>query len=481
MLDRVVREAAGRHPDLLAVAIGDERLTYRELDVESDRVAAGLLGGGLVAGDVVALRLPTGLDYVIAYVGCSKAGVICAGINPSLAEPEQEALVEALSPSLVISDAAPSLDPGLAPHLEPDPQRPVAIVFTSGSTGRPKAAMFRSRQLEAVMRIDLGPDAAARRSTGGPMLAATQLPHVGFMTKLPWYLATGSTIWMLRTWRADDVLRLVSQTAMTTIGGVAPQIALLARSPLADSLDLSCVQQLVVGGAMSSPALVRLARTRFHAGYSIRYSSTESGGVGLATDPAAPDDEVLHTIGRPRPGVEAMVVDDRGDQLPDGEIGELVTRSDAQMDGYWNDAAATAEVIRDGWLHTGDLAARDATGCFRLMGRRREIYIRGGYNVAPAEVEAVLADHPAVADVAVVPRHDDVMGEIGVAVVVPRVGREPPTLDDLRGFAGPRLARWKLPEALLTIDALPLTAMAKLDRAALARLAETEPDAPGRR
>ena len=148
------------------------------------------------------------------------------------------------------------------------------------------------------------------------------------------------------------------------------------------------------------------ARERFGAEYSIRYSSTESGGVGLATAFDAPDSEALHTVGRPRPGVEVRIADDRDRPVPIGEVGELQLRSDAVMDGYWGDPDGTAAALTaDRWLRTGDLARiDDDSGASCCAGRRTEMYIRGGYNVFPSEVEAVLTDHPEVLDVAVAPR-----------------------------------------------------------------------------
>jgi acyl-CoA synthetase (AMP-forming)/AMP-acid ligase II len=340
----------------------------------------------------------------------------------------------------------------------------VAIVFTSGTTGVPKGALFRSRQLEAVTRIDLGA-IAEEWGGGGPLLASTQFSHIGVMTKLPWYLRTQSCIVALERWQADDVLRTIARHRIGSIGGVAPQIALLLRSPLVDELDLSCVCSLIVGGAMSPPALVREARERFRAPYSIRYSSTESGGVGLGTSFEADDDEALHSIGRPRPGVEVRITQDS----------ELCIRSSAQFSEYWRDPTATAATIDDdGWVHTGDLATIEDDGLVRINGRAKEMYIRGGYNVAPAEVESVLGEHPSVAQVAVAARPDDVMGEVGVAFVVARDGVAAPTLDELRAHGADRLAPWKLPEAVLVVDELPLTPMQKLDRTALARLARLE-------
>ncbi|NDH75756.1 MAG: MBL fold metallo-hydrolase [Actinobacteria bacterium] len=189
----------------------------------------------------------------------------------------------------------------------------------------------------------------------------------------------------------------------------------------------------------------------------------------------ADDDEALHSIGRPRPGVEADIRDENGDPLPDGEVGELWLTSPAVMSGYWNDPAGTAETLVDGWLRTGDLATRDDNGIFRLRGRVKEMFIRGGYNVYPMEVEGVLLDHPAVAEIVLVPRPDPVMGEIGVAVIVPVDPSAPPTLDDLRVHGEATLAHHKLPEAIRVVAELPRNASDKIDRRALARVEAEHP------
>jgi acyl-CoA synthetase (AMP-forming)/AMP-acid ligase II len=358
-----------------------------------------------------------------------------------------------------------------------DPERLVAVAFTSGTTGRPKGAMFTNRELVAVTDADVGD----RWGGGGHLLAATQLAHVGFMTKLPWYLRLGTTTHLLERWRAGDVLSLIERHRMTSIGGIAPQVALMLRHPDFDRYDLSCVETIIMGGAASPPALVREARQRFGAAYSIRYSSTESGGIGLGTAFDADDDEALHTVGRPRPAVAVSIRDDDGHPVPEGEVGALWLRSPTQMRGYWRDPEATAAALVDGWLRTGDLARLDERGLVHLAGRATEMYIRGGYNVHPAEIEAVLGEHPAVAAVAVVPRPDPVMGEIGVAVVVPSDPVEPPTLETLRAFAADRLAHHKLPEAVRAVAELPLTAMQKVDRRVLvAHEASTASD-PGTR
>ena len=303
----------------------------------------------------------------------------------------------------------------------------MAIVFTSGTTGLPKGAVFCERQLAAVAAADTGGAWAAPGEPGPAMLASTQFAHIGFTTKLPWYLRLATRTHILGRWRADEALRTIAEQRMPSIGGVAPQLALMVRSPEAARHDWDHVKTIVVGGAASPPALVAAVRELFGAAYSIRYSSTESGGCGTGTAFDADDEEALHTVGRPRPGIEVTVRDDEGWVTPDSEVGELWLRSPTQMAEYWRDPEATAAAITpDGWLRTGDLARIDGRGLVRLAGRAKEMFIRGGYNVYPAEVEAALAAHPAGAEVAGVPRPDPVMGEIGVAVVVPRDPAAPP-------------------------------------------------------
>jgi acyl-CoA synthetase (AMP-forming)/AMP-acid ligase II len=202
----------------------------------------------------------------------------------------------------------------------------------------------------------------------------------------------------------------------------------------------------------------------------VRYSCTEAG-IGCGTAFTDPDEDAEISVGRPQPGVRLSIVNEGGDPVPDGEIGEVCLGSPAVMQGYWRNSSANADVFTaDGSVRTGDLGWIDEAGRLRLAGRGRERYVRGGYNVHPMEVEAVLADHPDVAAVAVVSRSDPVMGEVGVAVVVPRVGATPPDLAALRQFASDRLARYKLPDDLVVLTSLPLTAGEKIDRRALERL-----------
>jgi len=458
LLPESITCAAERFGDRDALIFeGRPPVTFAELHERSDRTASALAHAGVEEGTVAALAMPSSADYVVAYLALAKLGAITAGINTRMSGGERRRVLERLQPDLVV-DSLDSRD-GSLPPLPPDPDRVVTIVFTSGTSGEPKGAVFTNRQLEAITRIDAG--GMDVWGTGGPMLGGTQFCHIGFMTKVQWYLRTGCTLLGQERWRAADALRLIDRYRVPGVGGVAAQLALMLRDPDFDRYDFSCVQSIFVGGGPSPPELIREARARFGAPYSVRYSSTETGGLCTATALDAPEDEVLHTVGRPRPGIEVRIADG----------GEVVVRSPTAMVGYWRDPERTAQAIdADGWVRTGDLGEFDDQGRLRIVGRATDMYIRGGYNVHPQEVESVLVEHPDVAAIAVAPRHDAVMGEIGVAVVVAREPDDPPTLDDLRAFAGERLAGYKLPEAVHVVDALPITSMDKLDRAALRRL-----------
>lgn len=493
MLTEISRRAAVDFADTPAFVTDPEpngswSITYAELDRAADEAAAGLASRGIGERSVIALVLPSVVDYVVLFLAAARLGAVTAGLNPRFRPAETRGGLAVLRPDLVITTAGLAegadsvacpvevIDPGssaataaatfrvadAAPvaALPADPERPVCICFTSGSTGQPRGAWYANRQLTRIAELDTG----GAWGGGGHGLSSTQFAHVGFMTKLPWMIATGRTTHLLDRWRADAVLDLIVRHRMPAVTGVAPQIALLLQLPQITDHDFDHVQAIVVGGAASPPALVHRAREVFGAPYSIRYSSTESGGIGIGTALDATDEEALHTIGRPRPGVEAEVRDAEGAPVPDGDVGELWLRSGAMMSGYWNDPEGTAEAIVDGWMRTGDLALVDPTGAFRLQGRVKEMFIRGGYNVYPMEVESVLLEHPSIAEICVIPRPDEVMGEIGVAVVVPVDGAAEPTLDELRAFGAELLSHHKLPERLRVVGALPRNASDKVDR-----------------
>jgi acyl-CoA synthetase (AMP-forming)/AMP-acid ligase II len=490
MLGEVTSEAARRFGDSpIYVAAGGWPLSYKELDQLSSEVAAGLRRRGVRSGDVVALALPAVPEYAVAYLGAAKAGAITAGVNPRLSAPERASVLEVAGPRLVLATAELAPDHGDIVEVVPaghagamlsglrtpdgdtstipdDADRPVAIVFTSGTTGAPKGALFGNHQLAAICAIDVGD----RWGGGGRSLIGTATAHLGFMTKLAGNLRQGGTAFFTGRWRADEALRLTAEHRMTSIGGIPTQVALMLRDADFDRYDLSSVRAIVVGGGPATPALVREARQRFDAPLMVRYSCTEAA-IGIGTALTDPPEDAEVSVGRPLKGVELVLLDGSDQPVPPGEVGAVCLRSPAVMTGYWHEPEATrAAFTADGYVRTGDLGWRDEAGRLILAGRTKEMYVRGGYNVYPLEVEGVLAGHPAIAAVAVVARPDAVMGEKGVAVVVPRDPRHRPDLDELRAFAAPRLAAYKLPEELRVVDELPLTAMEKVDRRALTAL-----------
>jgi acyl-CoA synthetase (AMP-forming)/AMP-acid ligase II len=435
--------------------------------------------------------LPSIPEYVVAYLAAAKVGAVTAGVNARLSPPERAGVLEVAAPRLVLATAelAPTeqAPPGevvevhpaervddvlaalrtreeVAPVVPDDPERPVAVIFTSGTTGAPRGAWFCNRQLAAITAIDVGDRWGPG---GGRALAGTSLAHLGPMTKLAGNLRQGATAFLTHRWRADEALRLTAEHGMTSVGGIPTQVALMLRVPDFERYDLSALRAMVMGGGPATAALVREARARFGVPLAVRYSCTEAA-IGVGTAFTDPEEDAELSVGRPLAGVTLSVLDDDDRPVPAGDVGALCLKSPAVMSGYWRDPDATAAAFtRDGAVRTGDLGWVDEQGRLRLTGRSKEMYVRGGYNVYPMEVEAVLAEHPGVAAVAVVPRPDAVMGELGVAVVVPRPERARPVLEELRAFASGRLAAYKLPEELRVVDALPLTAMEKVDRRAL--------------
>lgn len=487
MLAATLREAAQRFGGSPAFETADGwTLSYEELERVSDAVAAGFAARGVRAGDVVGLVLPPGPEYAISYLAAAKLGAITAGVNDRLTSGERDAVLAIAQPRLVLAapgftatdydsievEPASSVEALLADirgteipaELADDPDRPVAIIFTSGTTGTPKGALYSNRQLTFITHNDVGDTWGG----GGRSLNGASFAHLGFMTKLEGNLRRGGVVYLMTRWNARGALELMSRVRMTTAGGVPTQLALMLRQPDFDDYDLSSVEFIVTGGGPLTPGLAQEARERFRAQLATRYSCTEAG-IGLGTAFDDPDEDAVVSVGRPHPAVELGVFDDDDHPVTVGEVGAVCLRSAATMTGYWQDPEATrAAYTADGYVRTGDLGWVDDKGRLRLVGRSKEMYVRGGYNVYPVEVEGVLSTHPGVAAVALVPRADSVMGEIGVAFVVPRDPAAPPTLDALREFGRDRLAAYKLPEDLRVVESLPLTAMEKIDRRALA-------------
>jgi acyl-CoA synthetase (AMP-forming)/AMP-acid ligase II len=264
------------------------------------------------------------------------------------------------------------------------------------------------------------------------------------------------------------VLAAIEREGIVNLGAFPTQAIMLLDHPDRARRDLSSLRSVLLGGAPSSPALIRRVQETFGARVAVRYSSTE---VGIATGslPDDPIDVLSTTVGKPTPGVELRIVDGEGRAVATDEIGQVIVRSPATMRGYWRDPETTAAVLdAEGWVHTGDLGWLDGAGYLHLRGRQSEMFIRGGFNVYPAEIEDLLARHPKVARAAIVGLPDDVFGEVGWAFVVPREAADPPKLSELRAYVGDELASFKRPDGLTLLPELPLTPMFKVDKKALA-------------
>ena len=502
----VLRAAATANADVEAyvepaTATAPRRaLTFAAWDRAADGVAGLFDAAGVGRGSVVCLVLPSSIDYMVCYAAAARLGAVTSGVNPRLGAAEVRSILERTLPTVTVVDdgadlpggpvgrplrrsealaAADGPPPPAFPALEPTD--PVAVVWTSGTTGLPKGAVFDHRRLAAVAA---GTDTLSE--PGDRRLSPLPFAHVGSMTRTWDEAANGITTVITPTpWKAADAVRVMAEERITVAQGVPTQWALVMAHPDLAAADVSALRVAGTGASRAPAELVEAMRTRLGVPVVVRYTSTEAS-LGTGTVPGDPDGLVAVSVGRPVPGVELAVVDDDGAPVGVGEVGRVRLRSAAVMLGYWGgpptgpgaegvvyDGAATRAVLADdGWLTTGDFGRLDEGGNLHLAGRANELYIRGGYNVYPAEVEAALGAHPAVAQAAVVGAPDPVLGEIGVAFVVPEPGPVPADAgalrDELRAHARASLADYKAPDRVVVCESLPLTPMMKVDKRALA-------------
>ena len=511
-LPELLHRAAATAPAATALRYRDERLSYADWEHAAAQLAAAFAARGVSRGDVVALLLPSTPLYPIAYLAAARLGAITTGINVRYRRSELAHIVERAVPRLLVAverwhdadfraicPAGPdvlwlrpeelragtlALVERLAagapspPLVAAAPDDPVAIVFTSGTTGRPKGAWYAHRNLAALAAIE-----ARRHPEGLPpgrvhLAAGLSFAHIGTMARMAVQIGTLTDLLIHDTFEPAAVLAAIERERLTHLGAFPTQAVMLLDHPERAHRDLSSLRTVLLGGAPASPALIRRVQETLRVRVEVRYSSTE---VGIATS-SLPDDppEVLATtVGVATPGVELRIVDAQGCPLPPGEAGEVLVRSPATMRGYWRDPEATAATLdAEGWIHTGDIGVLEADGHLRLRGRQSEMYIRGGFNVYPAEIEDLLARHPRVARAAVVGVPDARLGEIGWAFVVPREPSAPPTLSELRSFVGAELASFKRPDGLTVVAELPLTPMFKVDKRALRALGTQQRERP---
>jgi acyl-CoA synthetase (AMP-forming)/AMP-acid ligase II len=484
----VLERVADDFPDVEAYVEGPRRLTYLELATRSSGVAALLRDSGVERGDVVAMTLPSCIDYAVVYLGALRLGAVATGLNPRLGRREVEGIVAQARPKVMVLDddhddddsdrakrsmpsvpsvlrrrdvtGVPAGDPGWRPaDLSHDDS--VAIVWTSGTTGAPKGAVFDHANLEALSR--------ATGEISAPFdkrLSPVPFAHVGYMTRLWDELGNAMTSVIVPTpWTARLSLDLMESERVTVGQGVPTQWELILREPHLDQRDLSSLRLIASGAARVPASLVFELQRTFDCPVVVRYATTEASVIS-GTLCGDPPDVIEHTVGAPCPTVEVRIADDDGRSLPRGKVGMIEVRSGSVMKGYLGTDVASP-IRSDGWLVTGDAGSEDDEGRIHLVGRRSEMYVRGGYNVYPLEVERVLSENPAVAEAAVSGMADEVLGARGVAWVVPAEPTRPLDTDELRRWCREQLADYKAPDLVVLADTLPRNAMGKVDKKAL--------------
>jgi long-chain acyl-CoA synthetase len=454
LADNLLRSAA-LYPDHPAVRLDDAVLTFAELDRLSGRVAALLVERGVEPGDRVAIMLPNVPEFAAAYYGILRAGGTVVPMNPLLKEREV---------AYYLSDSGAKLcfgGPGIAVDnlpatpstevVERKPDDTAVILYTSGTTGQPKGAELTHANLiqnVAVAAIDL-----FRLGPTDVVFGGLPLFHsFGQTCGLNAAVSAGACLTLVSRFVPEKVLEVLARDRVTVFEGVPTMYVALLGTPPKTELQTGALRVCVSGGAALPVEVLR--------GFEEAFGCVILEGYGLSeTSPVAsfnhPDRaRKPGSIGTPIRGVEMRLVDGDGKDVPPGEVGEIAIRGHNVMKGYLRRPEATAEAIPDGWFRSGDLARMDDEGYFFIVDRKKELIIRGGYNVYPREIEEVLYEHPAVLEAAVVGVPDPALGEeVGAAVVLKPGALE--TVDDLRAYVKSQVAAYKYPRRIWLLDALP--------------------------
>jgi fatty-acyl-CoA synthase len=477
------------------------RTTYAEWNERANRTARFLQGLGVGKGDRVAVYSSNCPEYLDLFWAAPKIGAVLQNLNWRLTVHELQGIVASGGPKVFIYGPAwreqarqlkPSFttvehvvaleDPesgelGLAerdamsaqlaarPSLTLDD--PWGIYYTGGTTGLPKGAVlthgnitWNSVNTVTSWGLHAGHSAPLQLPffhIGGPNIFMTPLVHVG-----------GTTV-LCHGFDADETFDLVEHAGITHYVGVPTMFQMLQEHPRWRTADFSRLELVISGGA---PCPLPVMEKFWERGvdFKMGYGLTEASGNNFWLPPA----EVRRkkgSVGYPNFHIEMKTIREDGSACGAHEAGELLIRGPNVFAGYWNDPAATVATIRDGWLHTGDIAMRDEDGCYTILGRSKEMFISGGENVYPAEIESALLSHPTVSAAAVVGVPHATWGEVGRAFIVVEPGYDE---EALRAYLAERLARYKLPRSIVIVDALPLTAIGKIDKKLLAAM-EVEP------
>ena len=507
----VLRQASAAVPDRVALAevappgaslTGADRTdrtwTYAQLLADAEH-AASWLAGRFAPGEHIAVWAPNVPEWVVLQYGAALAGLVLVTVNPALREAELEhVLGQSRSVGLVLTDAFRGTDmAGQAEHLAPrlpllrerisftgwldeirrtppaplptvEPGAAAQVQYTSGTTGVPKGALLHHRGL--VTNAALVAD-RAQVAEGGTWLTGLPLFHTAGcgLSVLGTALRRGTLV-QLQLFDPGLALEALQKWRATSFAGVPRMHAALLAHPGFDTYDLKSCDVLVSGGDLVPPELIAAAERRFGARFSTVYGQTELSPVITQTSPDDSAQDKQHA-GRPLPQVEVKIVEPGGTRiLPPGEQGEICARGHQVMLGYHDLPEATAETIdADGWLHTGDLATMDERGYVTITGRLKDLIIRGGENIYPAEIETALAAHPLVREAVVLGIPDPGWGEQVAAVISPADPDRPPTAAALHDHLRAALAPHKTPRHWYLSDDIPANAMGKTQKFILRR------------
>jgi long-chain acyl-CoA synthetase len=470
-------DAAERHGDRPAIRLDDFVLTWEQLAGASAHAAGLLVEEGIEPGDRVGLMLPNVPQFPILYYGILRAGGIVVPMNVLLKEREVAYYLEDSGAKLLLAwegmfDAAQAgADKAGAKVLQVDfedfvqrlgaatPREEIAerdgsdtavLLYTSGTTGSPKGAELTHDNLRSNAETSAG------LYDGGPedvMLGALPLFHAfGQTCAMNVAVVTGACLSLIPRFDPEKALEIFERDSVTIFLGVPTMYGAMLHAPGRADHDTSSLRVCVSGGSAMPVELLK--------GFEDAFGCAILEGYGLSeTSPTASFNQLDRerkpgSIGTPVPGVEMKLLDEDGNEVPDGEVGEIVIKGPNVMKGYWNKPDATEEAIVDGWFYSGDLAKRDEDGFYFIVDRKKELIVRGGYNVYPREIEEVLYEHPAVREAAVVGIPDDQMGEeIGAAIALKE--GEDVSEDDIKAFVKEQVAGYKYPRRVWFVDELP--------------------------
>jgi long-chain acyl-CoA synthetase len=468
-------ERSGEH---VAVKLDDFELNYQLLNEGSARVAGLLRSKGVGPGDRVGIMLPNVPHFPVVYYGVLRAGGVVVPMNVLLKarevqfyleDPEAKVLfawhdfAEAAENAAEAAGAGAVLvKPGEFEQMlfeqeavhevaDRDGDDTAVILYTSGTTGTPKGAELTHDNLGSNVETILS--SLIEMQDDDVVLGALPFFHsFGQTCALNACVKAGATLTLLPRFEPDKALEIFERDKVTIFEGVPTMYVAMLHCDKGDDADTSSLRLCVSGGSAMPGEVLRAFEEKFGCQILEGYGLSETSPVASFNHPDR--ERKVGSIGQPIEGMEMKVVDDDGNEVPTGEVGEIVIKGPNVMKGYWRKEDATLEAIKDGWFHTGDMAKVDEEGFFFIVDRKKEMIIRGGYNVYPREIEEVLYEHPAVAEAAVVGVPDESMGEEVGAAVVLKKGADC-SADDLRDYAKQNVAAYKYPRKVWFVDELP--------------------------